>query len=225
MTPPKTSRITIEARAKLNLMLAVGPLRDDRFHELVTVFQSISLADTLIVEPRPRGFSLVVRHEDASLCGGTPGRRRRAGASGARRGDRTGVPRGADNLVLRAARAVAEALRLGGGARFTLVKRIPAGAGLGGGSADAAAVLRALPQLYGMRLAPACRVQIAAALGSDVPFAVSGGTALGRGRGERLTPIALRAPFRALLAVPAWRISTPLAYARINPTNDLTSAA
>ncbi len=205
---PVRRRIAIDARAKLNLTLAVGPRRADGFHDLVTVFQSVSLADTLILEPRRSGFSLTVRHEDASLRG--------PAGNAARGGDAVSVPEGEDNLVLRAAHRVAAELGLGGGARCTLIKRIPAGAGMGGGSADAAAVIAALPALYGMRLGLAQRRAIALELGSDVPFALMGGTALGRGRGETLTRIALAGGFHALIAVPTWRISTARAFARID---------
>ena len=207
-TPHARRRIAIDARAKLNLTLAVGPLRPDGFHDLVTVFQSISLADTLILEPRRRGFSLVVRHETVSLRG--------ADETSARTGDAVSVPQSAGNLVLRAAHRVAAELGLSGGARCTLIKRIPVGAGMGGGSADAAAVIAALPALYGMRLTPAQRRTIALELGSDVPFALTGGTALGRGRGEALERVAIREEFRAVVAVPSWRISTARAFARID---------
>ncbi len=196
-------RVRVEARAKLNLGLAVGPRRRDGFHELATVFQSISLADTLVAEHRPRGFELVVRHR---------GRAARPGPAGPGRG----VPAGPGNLVLRAARLVARRTALPGGARFVLVKRIPARAGLGGGSADAAAALAALCALYGVRAPRSERLEWAAELGSDVPFASTGGTALGLGRGERLTRLALARPFRAVVAVPGWRISTANAYARID---------
>src|SRR5262249_23325215 len=148
-----------------NLGLAVGPSRPDGFHDLVTVFQSVSLADTLRVTRQARGFSLRVRFENAALRAGRARGRER-------------VPRGAGNLVLRAARLFAERVGLDGGARFDLVKRIPSEAGLGGGSADAAAALRALEALSGRRLAPARRRALAAELGSDVPFAAFGGTAL-----------------------------------------------
>jgi 4-diphosphocytidyl-2-C-methyl-D-erythritol kinase len=198
-------RVVVEARAKLNLGLAVGPRRADGFHDLVTVFQSISLADTLVVEPRRRRrFDLAVRFEDASA--------RRARAP--RRRDP--IPRGGDNLVLRAARLAAEALALPGGARFTLVKRIPAGAGMGGGSADAAATLVGLAAAYGVRWSPRARGAAALALGSDVPFALRGGTALGRGRGERLTRVRLANRFAAVVAMPEWRMATPSAYATID---------
>jgi 4-diphosphocytidyl-2-C-methyl-D-erythritol kinase len=199
---PRPGSVTVEARAKLNLGLAVGPRRGDGYHELVTVFQSVSLADTLTAQWRARGFTLVVRQESAAVRG----RLRRAP------GDR--VPAGAGNLVLRAARLLARELSLPGGARFTLTKRIPAQAGLGGGSADAAAAIAALLALHGRRLTRAERLAFALQLGSDVPFATTGGTALGLGRGERLTRLRLRSPFRAVIAMPAWRVSTAHAFRR-----------
>jgi 4-diphosphocytidyl-2-C-methyl-D-erythritol kinase len=196
--------VRVEARAKLNLGLAVGPMRPDGYHEIATFFQSVSLADTLRVEPRARGFTLAVRHQEAALRGRTS------------TGGDAAVPRGGENLVLRAAVLLAERAGLERGARFTLVKRIPPRAGLGGGSADAAAALRGLAALYGLRLGTSALLELALRLGSDVPFALIGGTALGRGRGERLRRLALARPFRALVAVPRWRISTALAYARID---------
>jgi len=198
-------QVVVEARAKLNLGLAVGPRRADGFHDLVTVFQSVSLSDTLRLARRPRGFTLSVRGEDVSVSGG-----------GARRAPQAGVPGGADNLAMRAVRLLAERAGIRGGAHLTLIKRIPAGAGLGGGSADAAAALVGLARLYGIRLGRPERIELAAALGSDVPFAVTGGTALGLGRGERLHRLRLARPFRALIAVPTWRVSTASAFARID---------
>lgn len=198
MSRARPRRVRVTARAKLNLGLAVGPKRPDGFHDLATIFQSVSLADTLVAEPA-RAFSLRVRHENAAVRGSLPAAARRA------------VPAGADNLVLRAARAFAE--RHGGGAaRLTLVKRIPARAGMGGGSADAAAALAAMAALAGRRLARRERLELALALGSDVPFAVVGGTALGLGRGETLRPLTLDRPFRAVVAVPRWQIETRAAF-------------
>ena len=201
--------VRIEARAKLNLGLAVGPRREDGYHELATVFQSVSLADTLVVTPKSRGFSLTIRYQDASV-------RRRATES-ARRGRRlrTGpgrVPAGRGNLVLRAARLLAARHDLPGGAAFTLIKRIPAGAGMGGGSADAAAALVGLARLHGLTWSLRERLAIGAELGSDVPFALLGGTALGLGRGERLRRLRLAAPFRAVVAVPSERVETAQAF-------------
>jgi len=97
-----------------------------------------------------------------------------------------------------------------------LTKRIPAQAGLGGGSADAAAALLAMERLSGRRRSRKRRLDLAAELGSDVPFAVLGGTALGLGRGERLTRLRLRRPFRAILVVPRWRIPTAHAFRQID---------
>jgi 4-diphosphocytidyl-2-C-methyl-D-erythritol kinase len=195
-------RVTVEARAKLNLGLAVGPRRPDGFHELATVFQSVSLADTLVAEWRPRGFTLRVRHEDAAVRGRLSRAARRV------------VPAGRANLVLRAARLARETWGLPGGAAFTLVKRIPAEAGLGGGSADAAATLAAMLALHERSVPRARRLELALKLGSDVPFAATGGTALGVGRGERLTPLRLASPFRAVIAMPSWRVSTARAFRR-----------
>ena len=186
----------ITARAKLNLGLAVGPRRPDGFHDLVTVFQSISLADTLVARRRRSGFTLRVR-------------------SGSRAAARH-VPAGADNLVLRAARLFAQSRAFTGGVAFELVKRIPAQAGLGGGSADAAAALLAMERLSGHAPSRARRLALAAQLGSDVPFAVVGGTCLGLGRGERLEKLRLARPFRALVVVPPWRISTADAFRQID---------
>jgi 4-diphosphocytidyl-2-C-methyl-D-erythritol kinase len=197
-------RVVVEARAKLNLGLAVGPARPDGFHDLVTVFQSVSLADTLVAERVARGFTLALRHEPAALL------EQGAGHPAAL------VPAGAGNLVLRAARLVHERLGLPGGARFRLVKRIPAQAGMGGGSADAAAAIVAILSLHGVRLGRPERLALAAELGSDVPFAMLGGTALGTGRGERLRPLRLAESFRAVVAIPAWRVSTGTAFGRVD---------
>jgi 4-diphosphocytidyl-2C-methyl-D-erythritol kinase len=193
--------VRIEARAKINLGLAVGPRRDDGYHDVATVYQSVDLADTLLVRRRARGFRLALRWRDVARRG---------------RFARESVSAGADNLVLRAARLFARETGFAGGADFRLVKRIPAGAGLGGGSADAAAALVALERLSGARLGAGMRSSLAARLGSDVPFALRGGTAVGLGRGERLTPKRLERPFRAILAVPSWRIATAGAYAAID---------
>ena len=200
-------RVRVTAHAKLNLALAIGPVRADGYHDLATIFQSISLADTLTIEPVARGYTLRVRHEEAAVQGAQP------------RSARAVVPAGADNLVLRAARFASERLGLPGGARFTLVKRIPAQAGMGGGSADAAAALLGLARLHGLRLTRERTIALALELGSDVPFAATGGTAYGRGRGEELTRLALDAPFRAIVVMPAWRISTAQAFRRFDHVN------
>jgi 4-diphosphocytidyl-2C-methyl-D-erythritol kinase len=122
------------------------------------------------------------------------------------------VPAGRENLVLRAARLAAEHFGLPGGARFLLTKRIPAESGMGGGSADAAAAIAGLLALHGRRTSDVDRLACALKLGSDVPFALHGGTALGTGRGEVLRSLRLRSAFRAVIAVPEWRVSTRKAF-------------
>jgi 4-diphosphocytidyl-2-C-methyl-D-erythritol kinase len=200
--------VVVEARAKINLALAVGPRRADGYHDLATIYQSISLSDTLTIRPRPRGFTLTVRFESAAVRDRVP-----RPAKGRLRAKLT---LGADNLVLRAARLLAERRGLTGGASFHLVKRIPARAGLGGGSADAAAALMGLAASNRLRLGRDERLALASELGSDVPFAVLGGTAMGTGRGDRLTSLKLAKPFRALIAVPSWGIGTAEAYRDID---------
>ncbi len=215
---PRARAVIVEARAKLNLGLLVGPRRPDGYHDLITLFQSISLADTLVVKPRSRGFRLVVRSEGAEVRS-VPRPKAPRVAVGSRPGD---VPAGAANLVLRAARAFASRFELDGGADFLLVKRIPARSGMGGGSADAAATIASLAALYGVRMGVQERTELALGLGSDVPFALHGGTALGTGRGEKLEPVRLE-EFRALVAVPRWRISTAEAFDQIDRNKyDLT---
>lgn len=197
----RVGAVRVEARAKINLGLAVGPRRRDGFHEIATILQSVTLADTLEVRRSRRGFRLSVRIDRSAVRPTTAMER---------------LPRGHANLVLRAARLFSRRTGLREGAAFRLVKRIPIAAGLGGGSADAAAAIAGLARLHGLSLAPAQRLEIAAELGSDVPFATLGGTALGLGRGERLRRLRLAAPFRALIAIPRWRVSTAEAYRRID---------
>jgi 4-diphosphocytidyl-2-C-methyl-D-erythritol kinase len=190
--------VRVEAHAKLNLGLAVGPRRPDGYHEIATFYQSVSLADTLVFEPRREGFTLAVRSE-LPEDGGAVG----------------SIPRGAGNLVSAAARLMRDEIGIRG-ARIRLVKRIPAGSGLGGASADAAATILGLARLHGARLSRERRMALGLRLGSDVPFALLGGTALGLGRGERLRPLRLKERFRAIVAVPTWRVSTALAFRRID---------
>ena len=183
------------AYAKINLMLAVGPKRADGYHEIATVLCAISLHDTLSFRPRSRGFALLVDGPCAR-----------------------GVPRGPANLVLRAARLLAKELGETRGASIRLTKRVPHGAGLGGGSSDAAATLKGLLALWRRRL-PTARLQaLAAELGSDVPFFLGKSPALATGRGEILKPLApIEPPLRILLVVSDVPIPTAWAYAKYAP--------
>lgn len=178
-------RARVRALAKINLSLKVLGRRPDGYHELRTIFQTVSLADRLEIEFEPgprRSIELVSSVE---------------------------FP---DNLVVRAARALMDKAKLRGRVRFVLDKRIPAGAGLGGGSTDAAAVLLALPALGGVDVPLGELAALAAELGSDVPFFLHGGTALGLGRGTELYPLPEPRAMEGLLVVPSVPIATREAY-------------
>lgn len=180
--------LDLRAPAKVNLFLRVLAREESGFHQLETLFLAIDLADELRLEPIAAGVELHVE------------------------GDAPADPR--ENLAGRAALDFLERASIDTGIRVTLRKRIPPGAGLGGGSSDAGAVLRGLSQLFEHPLAAPDLLALAAGLGSDVPFFAAGvACALAWGRGERL--LALPAPPRApmLLALPAFSSATPAAYA------------
>jgi 4-diphosphocytidyl-2-C-methyl-D-erythritol kinase len=189
--------VTVRVPAKLNLQLAVGPRRADGYHDLVTVFHAVSLFDEVTVVPAG---------QDGVEASG----------EGADR-----VPDGRDNLALRAVAALRSAVPGGAagraGVHVTIFKRIPVAAGLAGGSADAAAALVACNELWGGGLSQAQLVEVAAKVGSDVAFALLGGTAVGRGRGERLTPaLAPATPYHWVLAFADGYLSTPEVYAALD---------
>jgi 4-diphosphocytidyl-2-C-methyl-D-erythritol kinase len=189
--------ITVRVPAKLNLQLAVGPPRADGYHDLVTVFHAVSLFDQVTVEPAGRD-RVTVTGEGA---------------------DR--VPAGQDNLALRAIAALRAAVRDResdpGSVHVTIAKRIPVAAGLAGGSADAAAALVAGNELWATGLTQPQLCGIAATVGSDVAFALLGGTAVGRGRGEQLTPaLAPATQYHWVLAFADGQLSTPAVYAALD---------
>jgi 4-diphosphocytidyl-2-C-methyl-D-erythritol kinase len=188
--------VTARVPAKLNLQLAVGPRRADGYHDLVTVFHAVSLFDEVTAEPAGRD-GVTVTGEGA---------------------DR--VPGDRDNLALRAVAALRGAVPAGTGApgvRVTISKRIPVAAGLAGGSADAAAALVACNALWASRLTQQQLCEVAATVGSDVAFALLGGTAVGRGRGERLTPaLAPATQYHWVLALADGQLATPDVYAALD---------
>ncbi len=184
------TEIRVAAPAKINLFLEVLGRRGDGFHELETVFQTLTLADAL----------------DVALAAGAPAVALEvAGAD---------LPCDERNLAYRAARDYL-ALRPLGRVRIRLRKRIPHGAGLGGGSSDAAAVLRALAQLDPQPPEPAAVHALAARLGSDVPFFLTGGTAWAGGRGEVLVPLPDAPATRLTIAMPPAHLPTPAVYAAL----------
>lgn len=185
MTP---RRLVVRAHAKVNLDLRVLGLRPDGFHELRTVFQTIELHDTLTVVHRPGPFLLKCRT--------------------------SGVPLDDSNLVWKAAAALWHALGRSGDPCDTCVtieKGIPMEAGLGGGSADAAATLQALARLWGGAPVTLLR-EVAGGIGADVAFFLSGGTALGLGRGEEIYPLVDLPPLSIVIARPPFGVSTAEAY-------------
>jgi 4-diphosphocytidyl-2-C-methyl-D-erythritol kinase len=176
--------------AKLNLELRVLGKRPDGYHELRTIFQTISLADSLEIDFTPGRQAVVTLRDELEIP---------------------------DNLVIRAAHLALEAMGVGGRVEMRLTKRIPMGAGLGGGSSDAAAVLLALPVLTGRRLDLSKLSELAQQLGSDVAFFLLGGTAVGIGRGTEIFPLPDGPPQRALVVAPDVHVSTPQAYRDLSP--------
>ena len=176
---------TLPAFAKINLSLKVLGRRADGYHELRTVFQSIGLHDTLEFEFTP-GRATSIELEDALAID--------------------------DNLALRAARLFFESKKVRGRLKMRLAKRIPMGGGLGGGSSDAASVLLALTALTGREATLVELSAMAARLGSDVPFFLMGGAALGLGRGEELYPLPEPKPLPVFVLAPRIHVSTAEAY-------------
>jgi 4-diphosphocytidyl-2-C-methyl-D-erythritol kinase len=194
------SSVTARAPAKINLCLAVGAPRGDGYHPLATVFHAVSLFDHLTAAPADDGtLTLDLApggDEDAATLAGVPADER--------------------NLAVRAARLLAERTGTTRGAHLSLRKTIPAAGGLAGGSTDAAAALVACDALWQTGLAPEDLQGLAAELGSDVPFCLTGGTAIGSGRGEVLNPVLAAGSYHWVLAVADRGLSTPEVYAEVD---------
>jgi 4-diphosphocytidyl-2-C-methyl-D-erythritol kinase len=182
--------VTVRAPAKVNLQLAVGALRPDGMHTLVTVFQAVGLHDDVTASVSRSGLQVTVEGEGAGL-----------------------VPVGDDNLAARAARALAQLAGVSADVHLHLRKSIPVAGGMAGGSADAAATLVACDALWGLRLDRGELLDLAAGLGADVPFALVGGTAVGVGTGASLTPALARGRFHWVFALADSGLSTAAVYA------------
>lgn len=183
--------VTVRVPAKVNLQLSVGPLRADGFHELATVFHAVNLCDEVVARPSDDGLRLTISGEGAE-----------------------GLPVDEGNLAYRAALLVADRLGIEPDVELHLNKAIPIAGGMAGGSADAAGALVACDALWRGGLGREELGVLAAALGSDVPFALQGGTAIGTGRGERLTPVLTRGSFAWVFALADGGLSTPAVYAQ-----------
>ena len=176
------------APAKINLSLRILGRRDDGFHDIETFIAPISLYDELKFEKKEKGIEFSC--DDAS------------------------IPQGEGNLVVNAAKSFFAATRADGGVSIRLTKRIPHGAGLGGGSSDAATTLLALNELFDTKLPREALAKLAESIGSDVPFFVFESSALCRGRGELISPQRLSSTFSLLLLKPQFGVPTPWAYSR-----------
>lgn len=192
MTGPAAHTLLIQAPAKINLFLQVTGRRPDGYHELVTLMCPVSLHDTLRVDFGKRGIR--VRCSDPR------------------------VPEDESNLVHRTAALFAETLNLSEGVHITIEKRIPVAAGLGGGSSDAAAVLKAMNRFFGLPCSGEQLSALGRRIGADVPFFIFGKPALARGIGEILEPYTRLAPLHALLIFPGFGISTAETFKNLNLT-------
>lgn len=186
------SPVTVRVPAKVNLELVVGAGRPDGFHDLATVFQAVSLYDDVTALS---GDHLTVSVEGEGV---------------------DEVPADASNLAVVAAQVLADHLGIEPRAHLHIHKSIPVAAGMAGGSADAAGALLALDRLWDAHLERDDLVELAAQIGSDVPFALVGHTALGLGRGEKLTPVLARGHFHWVFAFAEDGLSTPAVYAELD---------
>lgn len=180
------------APGKINVFLRVGDLQDDGYHELATAYQAVSLYEDVRATAAD-GFSVRFTSKQAGI-------------------DLSGVPTDGTNLAIKAARLLAKATGHEGGVDLAIDKNVPVAGGMGGGSADAAATLLACDALWGTGLSRDELLRLGAQLGADVPFALMGGTAIGTGRGDELSPALAQGTFQWVLALADFGLSTPAVY-------------
>jgi len=187
----KSHGVVTRVPGKVNLQLSVGPLGSDGFHEVTTVFQAISLFD------------------DVSVSEGKPG----AGVSISISGQTaSGVPVDASNLAVRAANLMIKEFEITPDLEIKLKKEIPVAGGMAGGSADAAGVIVGLDSLFNLGISRVEMEKIGSQIGSDVPFSISGGVAIGTGRGDQITPALAKGSYTWVLALSSQGLSTPAVY-------------
>jgi len=185
------------APAKINLSLKILSRREDGFHEIETLIAPISLCDEINIERKKSGQGIDFHCDDPS------------------------VPRGEDNLVVRAAKSFFAAMKMTPAVSIDLKKKIPHGAGLGGGSSDAAATLLALNRLFETKLSREELAKLGSDIGSDVPFFIFESAALCRGRGELVTPAQLPGQLSILLLKPDFVVATAWAYSRWHDSREI----
>ncbi|MGV0837428.1 4-(cytidine 5'-diphospho)-2-C-methyl-D-erythritol kinase [Mycolicibacterium thermoresistibile] len=195
-----TGSVTVQVPGKVNLYLEVGDLREDGYHELTTVFHAVSLFDEVTVR-NADVLSLEMSGDGAAT-----------------------LPADERNLAWRAAELMAEHVGRAPDVAISIDKAIPVAGGMAGGSADAAAVLVAMNTLWELGVPRADLHTLAARLGSDVPFALHGGTALGTGRGEELATVLARSTFHWVLAFAAGGLSTPAVFGEIDRLREATAS-
>ncbi|RII92265.1 4-(cytidine 5'-diphospho)-2-C-methyl-D-erythritol kinase [Clavibacter michiganensis] len=195
MTAPAATSDVVHARApgKINVSLTVGALQDDGYHDVATAYQAVSLYED-VWATKSDGFSVEF--------GGSI--------------DTSHLTTGADNLAVRAARLLARSTGYRGGVHLRIEKNVPIAGGMGGGSADAAATLLACDTLWGTERTRDQLLALGAELGADVPFALAGGTAIGTGRGDRLSPALAKGTFQWVLAIAEFGVSTPDVYGELD---------
>ncbi len=187
----KSHGVVTRVPGKVNLQLSVGPLGTDGFHEVTTVFQAISLFDDVTVTEGKAGSGTTI-----SVTGQTA----------------NGVPADASNLAIRAAQLMMKEFELSPDLEIKLKKEIPVAGGMAGGSADAAGVIVGLDSLYELGLSRDEMEKIASQIGSDVPFSLSGGVAIGTGRGDQITTALAKGSYTWVLALSSQGLSTPAVY-------------
>lgn len=185
--------VFVKAPAKINLQLSVGAKGDDGYHDLATVFQAVSLFDEIKVSTGESGSGILLR-----FTGENP--------------RISNLPTNNKNLAYKAAQLFAQRKKVPLDLVIEIKKQIPIAGGMAGGSANAAGVLVALDALYETKMSKDELITIARQLGSDVPFSLTGGTAVGTGRGDRLTPALARGTFHWVLAYSSQGLSTPAVY-------------
>jgi len=187
----KSHGVVTRVPGKVNLQLSVGPLGTDGFHEVTTVFQAISLFDDVTVTEGKAGSGTTI-----SVTGQTA----------------NGVPADASNLAIRAAQLMMKEFELSPDLEIKLKKEIPVAGGMAGGSADAAGVIVGLDSLYELGLSKDEMEKIASQIGSDVPFSLTGGVAIGTGRGDQITTALAKGSYTWVLALSSQGLSTPAVY-------------
>ena len=183
--------VTVRVPAKVNLQLSVGPRESDGYHQLVTVFQAISIFDDVIVRIAEQGSGINLSVSGDQIHG---------------------VPTDASNLVVKAAELIATKFEIDIDAHIEIKKSIPVAGGMAGGSADAAGVIVGLDSLFELGLSRDEMESVGSKIGSDVPFSICGGVAIGSGRGDQITPALAKGNYFWVLALSNQGLATPSVY-------------